>query len=43
VERKIIVDKKERRTRITTKKKEERKVLVSKAHIKGPSRGSTCS
>jgi hypothetical protein len=41
-ERKIIVDKKERRTRITTKK-EERKVLVSKAHIKGPSRGSTCS
>jgi len=42
VERTITLDKKERKIGIATKR-EERKVLVSKAHNKGPSRGSTCS
>jgi hypothetical protein len=34
-ERIVTIDKKERKTRIATKR-EERKVLISKAHNKGP-------
>lgn len=38
----VTIDKKERKIRIATKR-EERKVLVSKTHNKGPSKRSTCS